>query len=428
MGKQTSPPSAEKSSPPPAGEKDSSPPADEKMAQAEKNPPAVEKEPPAPAVDKKSSASAVEENPLPSEKSLVTSPAVEKDESLAPEQDSSSPLKKDSPPPPIPDQSYKKKLGYHHYSYASSFGGSGMGRGSFDHPVAIAVDSQDNVYVVDQGNNLIQKFTQNGGFICEWGKRGSNLGEFDSPSAIAIYMDKRDNAYVYVVDTNNNRIQRFNPAKFNPSYKPEADPNYPNLFTVLGSLGSGKGKFQKPTDIVVDDDHTIYIVDSGNSRIQKLKFDRDGNPELKDRDGNPEWKEFGSYGSCRECFLAPSKIAYDPTGFGYLYVLDQNRKNFLLQKIDTSGRFLRTLDVFNSKENPISKPSHIYFDADGFLYVVDQEKGSVAKFNADGEFIQNIGDPSSPSLSKPQSIVQDSDKRLLILDSGSNRVKIFDQM
>lgn len=286
-----------------------------------------------------------------------------------------------------------------------------MGGGSFDRPVAVAVDSQDYIYVVDQGNNLIQKFNENGNFIKEWGRRGTNVGEFDSPSAIAI--GKKD--FVYVVDTNNNRIQRIDPNK---------DKDDPAAFMVIGALGSGEFKFQSPTDIVIDDDGALYVVDSGNSRIQRFKFDKDGN--LLER----EWKEFGSYGSCRECFLAPTKIAYDPTGFGYLYILDQNRKDSILHKIDTSGRFLRTLDIFHSKEYPVSKPAHIYFDADGFLYVVDQEKGSVYKFNSDGEFIQAIGDPSSreTTLNSPQAIVQDSDKRLLIVDSGSNRIKIFDQM
>jgi len=415
----------EKNFSPPAPEKDSKP-ADEKGSQIppreKASSPATEKESQPPTDGKNPQPPTLEKNPLPSEKSPVTSPSVEKNSSPAPvEQNSSSPLSKDSLPPPLPDQNPQKKLGYHHYSYASSFGGSGMGRGFFDHPVDIAVDSQDNIYVVDQGNNRIQEFTQHGDFICEWGKRGTNPGEFDSPSAMVIATDRRSNVYLYVVDTNNDRVQRFNPAKFNPSYNPDADPNYSKWFTVFGSLGSGREKFQKPTDIAIDKDNNIYVVDSGNSRIQQLKFDREG---------NPEWTEIGSYGSCRECFLAPSKIAYDPTGFGYLYVLDQNRKDFLFQKIDTSGRFLRTLDVFHNKDYPVSKPSSTYFDADGFLYIVDQEKGSVFKFNTDGEFIQKIGDPSSKetSLNNPQSITQDSDKRLLIIDSGSNRIKIFDQI
>lgn len=344
------------------------------------------------------------------EKGALSPPPVEKDTAPLPKQDS--PL-----PPAGADTGQKKRLGYHHYSYESSFGGSGMGRGSFDHPVAIAVDSQDNIYVVDQGrNNLIQKFSKDGEFICQWGKRGTKSGEFDSLSAIAI--DKNDN--IYVVDTGNNRIQKFNPAKFNSWKDPVNDPNYSFFFKVIGSLGSGESKFQTPTDIVIDDDNALYVVDSGNSRIQK--FDNEGEFE----------KEFGSYGSCRECFLAPSRIAYDPTGFGYLYVLDQTRRGFVLHQIDTSGRFLRTLDVFHQKEFPISKPTRIYFDSDGFLYVVDQEKGSVYKFNTNGEFIQKIGDPSSTSreaaLDTPQAIVQDSDKRLLIVDSKDNRIKIFDQI
>ncbi|MBI4378159.1 MAG: SBBP repeat-containing protein [Nitrospinae bacterium] len=38
-------------------------------------------------------------------------------------------------------------------------GSSGTGDGQFNHPVGIAVDSSGNVYVADEYNHRIQKFS-----------------------------------------------------------------------------------------------------------------------------------------------------------------------------------------------------------------------------------------------------------------------------
>jgi len=81
--------------------------------------------------------------------------------------------------------------------------------------VAIAklgLDSQDNIYVLECGNNCIDKFDPNGNFITKFGKKGSGDGEFSAPTDITL--DKEDN--IYVLDTGNCRIQKFAP---NPEYK-----------------------------------------------------------------------------------------------------------------------------------------------------------------------------------------------------------------
>jgi DNA-binding beta-propeller fold protein YncE len=56
-----------------------------------------------------------------------------------------------------------------------------------------------NVYVVDSQNERIQKFDSNGNFITKWGSEGTDDGQFWLPHDIAI--DSSDN--VYVVDSGN---------------------------------------------------------------------------------------------------------------------------------------------------------------------------------------------------------------------------------
>jgi tripartite motif-containing protein 71 len=67
------------------------------------------------------------------------------------------------------------------------------------------------VFVTDNENNRIQKFTNTGTFITKWGKEGSGNAQFDVP--VGVNVDSSGN--VFVADTSNNRIQKFtNTGKF----------------------------------------------------------------------------------------------------------------------------------------------------------------------------------------------------------------------
>ena len=63
------------------------------------------------------------------------------------------------------------------------------------------------MYVSDSGNDRVQKFTGSGSFLTSFGVHGTNAGEFDRPVAIAV---DRENT-VFVVDHRNHRIQKFRP-------------------------------------------------------------------------------------------------------------------------------------------------------------------------------------------------------------------------
>jgi DNA-binding beta-propeller fold protein YncE len=93
------------------------------------------------------------------------------------------------------------------------WGSYGTGDGRFREPAGVAVDGAGNVYVLDRGNNRVQVFDSSGRFLAKWGVRGTGLGEFSQPSAIAVDC----NGDVYVADTNNNRVERFDPVAANPT-------------------------------------------------------------------------------------------------------------------------------------------------------------------------------------------------------------------
>lgn len=136
--------------------------------------------------------------------------------------------------------------------YVSHWGKVGAGDGELDGPAGVAVDSSGDLFVVDQHNSRVQKFTQDGKFIVTWGSFGSGDGQFNLPWGIAV--DGENN--VYVSDWRNDRIQKFsNDGKF---------------LACFGSSGESKGQFRRPTSVAVDSEGFIYVADWGNERVQVL--------------------------------------------------------------------------------------------------------------------------------------------------------------
>jgi DNA-binding beta-propeller fold protein YncE len=75
-------------------------------------------------------------------------------------------------------------------------------------PQGVAVDTSGNVYVTDEYNDRIQKFSSDGTFITKWGSDGSANGQFEAPHGVAV--DSSGN--VYVADVGNSRVQVFVPS------------------------------------------------------------------------------------------------------------------------------------------------------------------------------------------------------------------------
>jgi tripartite motif-containing protein 71 len=90
-------------------------------------------------------------------------------------------------------------------AFLTTWGSSGSGNGQFSLPEGVATDGSGHVYVADTNNDRIQKFDASGTFLTTWGSVGSGNGQFDSPIGVAT--DGSGN--VYVADTFNHRIQKF---------------------------------------------------------------------------------------------------------------------------------------------------------------------------------------------------------------------------
>jgi NHL repeat-containing protein len=117
----------------------------------------------------------------------------------------------------------------------------------------------------------IIKNTGNGIILGRWGgDLGSGPGEFYNPTGLAVDSSGR----VYVADTFNNRIQAFKIQKFNVSLPCPVDTTQivfgVCLITKWGTLGSGNGQFNFPSDVAVASSGLVYVADTGNNRIQQF--------------------------------------------------------------------------------------------------------------------------------------------------------------
>ena len=136
------------------------------------------------------------------------------------------------------------------------YGEKGSGKGEFINPLGIEIDYNNNIYVVDYGNNRIQKFDKNFNFLKEFGSFGDQPGQFNGPYYMTIDYDNN----LYIVDRGNDRIQVFD--------------DQGNFKFLFGEKGSENGKLDYPHEITFKN-NKLFVADFNNHRIQI--FDKKGN-------------------------------------------------------------------------------------------------------------------------------------------------------
>jgi uncharacterized repeat protein (TIGR01451 family) len=199
--------------------------------------------------------------------------------------------------------------------------GVGTGDGKFNTPMSVAFDSVTNMlYVADASNNRIQRVNAATGIAQGWIGRvsspptggepgcaslaapnptpgwclggvatsGSADSMFNLPHGVAV--DNANNR-LYVADTNNHRIQRFNlstgaflgwngkvgvtPTDGDSGCSSTINPNNTPGWCFGGTAGSGSetGNLWQPRSISVDPSNSVYYVSEGsNHRIQKFNY------------------------------------------------------------------------------------------------------------------------------------------------------------
>lgn len=140
-----------------------------------------------------------------------------------------------------------------------------IGHGQFVNPNGLRIDRQGNIWTVDGGTHLVQRFSAIGEVTMVLGMKGKasegwfdrdyNMVLFNNPEDVGF--DKSDN--IFVVDRGNHRIVKL-------------DAN--GLFLkAWGQKGSGEGQFNFAHSVVVDNDDRVLVADRENKRIQLFNLE-----------------------------------------------------------------------------------------------------------------------------------------------------------
>ncbi|KOF01369.1 hypothetical protein OB69_17950, partial [Roseivirga seohaensis subsp. aquiponti] len=295
---------------------------------------------------------------------------------------------------------------------------------TFNIPLGITRDEDDNLYVTDLFNHVIRKVSNSGhvSTIAGTGAIGyvdgtASEATFNEPSSIVI--DSHGN--LYVADRENHAVRKI-------SLSGEV-----STFAGNGQRGymDGQGtsaQFSRPTELAIDSNDNIYVTDQSNYRVRKIS------PEgvVSTIAGNGDSGYVDGDGTIAQ-FSQLTGITVDLNGNIYVSDYDNHR----IRKINPQGN-VSTLAGSSTRsvidglgaEAAFYSPFGMAIDEKFNIYITDQRY--VRKITPDGQVTtiagsnQNgntDGEGLSASFNEPHGVVIDSKGDLFITESSNNFIR-----
>jgi DNA-binding beta-propeller fold protein YncE len=256
--------------------------------------------------------------------------------------------------------------------------------------VGVAINSKKHLFVYTRSGNIgpargaqaaeLFEFDEKGNYVKEWGQNAYGFS-----FAHAIRFDKDDN--LWVIDEGSNMVMKFNPQGLVTLVLGRKDEavDYMERFleegrkvdgATLTAPGSGAGRggsFGRPTDVAFDLQGDIFVADGyTNSRV--AKFNKDGD----------FIKSIGKRGNQPGEFSTPHTIANDAKG--NIYVGD--RGNSRIQVFDPELNPLRIISNVRAPWGICITPPNA--QGQQFLFSADAG-GKVYKTDLDGKLLGWFG-------------------------------------
>ena len=254
-------------------------------------------------------------------------------------------------------------------------------------PSGLAADDQGTLYVCDAGNNRLLKFGSDLTPVRESGSFGSEPGMFGQPRFVTV--DNRLN--LWVTDPGGRRVVRLDA---NLKYVDEV-----SLRDEQDAL-----KYGAPTGVAASIYGVLWVADREKSRV--ATFDNVGRFD----------RFVGDFGYSGGQLLHPEKIITGPDD--EYVVCDAGNRRIVFY--DSYGNFMRTL------EDPrFEFPVAVADDRAGNLWILDQKLGILSLYDQHRRFVLERGpqlNGNSTALRAPTDIAIMPDGRMVIADSGNNRL------
>ncbi len=132
-------------------------------------------------------------------------------------------------------------------------------------------------------------------------------------------------------------------------------------------IGSSSNQLNKPRGIFVDTDLNLYVADCGNNRVQKFASQQLTAITVA-----------GSTASGTIALSCPSDVILD--GDGYLFIVDSNTHRIVAQGSNGFRCIVGCSQVAGSSASQLKFPSSMKFDSYGNIYVTDRDNNRVQKF------------------------------------------------
>ncbi len=248
----------------------------------------------------------------------------------------------------------------------AEIGRQGTGPGEFANEViGLAINSHDELYVVDEGQARVQVFTLAGAVLRVFGEYGSADGQFLEPQGITI----DELGLVYVADKQRNDVQVFSRGG--------------EYLYRIGKSGATGADLSEPESMAIHRGR-LYVADEANHRVQI--FDLRG-------------KHLGSLPHSGIFDLDP-KLAASLDDIPHYTDVDRKYHRFL--EGDVEG---------------------IAVDGRGLLYALNEDAGEVIVFRR--EKMIGILTSTLPILSGDGLALDRNRQLLYIVDQGNSRVQVF---
>jgi 4-amino-4-deoxy-L-arabinose transferase-like glycosyltransferase/DNA-binding beta-propeller fold protein YncE len=255
--------------------------------------------------------------------------------------------------------------------WLATWGEPGSGAGQFAEPRDVAVIG-DTVFVADAGNRRVQAFGRDGAFRTQW---SGGMEPFVEPLALAVDHEDRllvlDSlkGWIYRFDTTGKPLDRL-AGPDSMTYHPRGLAVLPNdtivvadtggsrlvlldakgtIIGEVGTYGESPGQLNEPTDVVMDAADTYYVLEAYNQRLQRM-----------DR-----------WGASLGIWPIPPSVAYDgphmawaPDGSLLITAPEQGA----VQRYAPDGRLLGR---WERAGQPMQRPVGITVDDRSIVYVTD---------------------------------------------------------
>lgn len=204
--------------------------------------------------------------------------------------------------------------------------------------VAIDLDPQGNLFIVDRSGNRLIKFSPNGNFLREVGGFGNGAEQFNDPRDVFAFFALS----VYVADYNNNRILRFD--------------NHLNYIDQFSGITPQSELFEWPLSVIVTRQLDFFVLEGVQRSI--LKINRLGRLQTT----------FGGVSDNLGQLVEPYQMATDRNN--RIFISDPGQQSVII--FDYLGNFLKQIQLPHWR-----MPSGISVNYQDKLIVCDPEERTV---------------------------------------------------